>query len=91
MPNLVCMHCYITGKVQGVWFRSSAKKEADKLGLTGWVRNLEDGRVEILACGEKEKVARLYAWLKKGPDLAKVKEVTYEEVPWYEHAKFEVV
>jgi acylphosphatase len=77
----ICIQCYVSGKVQGVWYRASTKDEARRLGITGWARNLPDGRVEVLACGEAEKVAALYEWLKHGPELAKVTEVTYEEQP----------
>lgn len=86
----LCIHCYVSGKVQGVWFRASTKEEAEKLGLKGWVRNLPDGRVEVLACGGKKQIAALYAWLKTGPRLAEVKDLSYEELPWKEYADFDV-
>ena len=68
MAERICIHCFVSGKVQGVWFRASTKDEAEKLGLTGWTRNLADGRVEVLACGDKEKIMKFYAWLKQGPE-----------------------
>lgn len=86
--NKVCMHYYISGKVQGVWFRASTQKEAKQLGLTGWVRNLPDNRVEVLACGDKEALTKLSAWLNSGPPLAKVSEVASEENGWEDHADF---
>ena len=89
MPNKICIHCTISGKVQGVWFRASTQTEAQRLGITGWARNLPDGRVEVLACGEKEKLAELYEWLKQGPKLANVTHLTYEEVPWQAFENFE--
>jgi len=67
-----CLHCYVSGKVQGVWFRQSAMERARGLGLTGWVRNLPDGRVECLACGSPEALARFRDWLREGPPLARV-------------------
>lgn len=82
MDKQICIHCYVSGKVQGVWFRASAQKEAERLHITGWARNLPDGRVEVLACGEKKNIAELYEWLKHGPELAKVTDLTYEEHPW---------
>lgn len=91
MPNLICIHCYVAGNVQGVWFRASTKSEADKLSITGWARNLPDGRVEVMACGEKDKIARLQAWLKKGPELANVIDLSCEEVPWHEYQGFQVM
>ena len=91
MTDQLCIHCYISGKVQGVWFRASTKEEAERLQLTGWVRNLPDGRVEVLACGEKEKIAALQAWLKHGPRFAEVNDFVCEEVPFQELHDFEVL
>jgi acylphosphatase len=91
MTHRVCIHCYVTGKVQGVWFRASTKDEAEKLGITGWARNLADGRVEILACGEKDKIAILSDWLKQGPPLANVIDFSTEELPWQEYRGFDVL
>jgi acylphosphatase len=85
------MHCYVIGLVQGVWFRASTQDQANKLGLTGWVRNLPDSRVEVFAYGEKAELLRLYEWLKQGPPAAKVLEVTYEEVSWEPHERFAVL
>jgi len=90
MKNKCGMHFYVTGLVQGVWFRSSTQSEARKLGLTGWARNLPDGGVEVLAFGEKESLVQLHAWLKVGPPRAKVTDVACEEVPWQEVRQFEV-
>ncbi|QMT59876.1 MULTISPECIES: acylphosphatase [unclassified Legionella] len=89
MTNQACMRCYISGKVQGVWYRASAQREAIKLDITGWARNLDDGRVEVFACGTTDKLKLFYAWLKKGPQLAFVEECTYEEVNWQEHQGFD--
>ncbi len=89
MADKICIHCYVEGKVQGVWFRASTEKKATELGVTGWARNLPDGRVEVMACGEKEKISELHEWLKHGPELAKVTGLSYEELPWQEFARFE--
>jgi acylphosphatase len=78
----LCIHCLVLGRVQGVWYRKSTQERAIALGLTGWVRNLPDGRVEVFACGGKQKLMQLYDWLKQGPELADVEQVTYEEVAW---------
>lgn len=62
----------VAGKVQGVWFRASTRKEAEKLGLGGHAINLDDGRVEVLAEGEAQALEELEQWLAKGPILARV-------------------
>ncbi len=69
----------IYGSVQGVFFRRSAKEIADKLGLTGWVRNASDGSVEIMAVGPKDRLDKFVVWCKKGPPLAEVDKV---EIDW---------
>ncbi len=85
------MHCFVSGKVQGVWYRASTQEQAQSLGLTGWAKNLPDGRVEVLAFGEKDQLLVLHAWLKVGPELAKVTDVTYEEIAYVaEHERFGV-
>lgn len=65
-------HIFVSGRVQGVFFRDSARKKARKLGLTGWVRNLSDGRVEAVFEGEKEAVDKMVDWAHRGPIFAKV-------------------
>ncbi len=69
------VYVLVSGKVQGVFFRSSAKKRADELHLTGWVRNLEDGRVEAVIEGDQEKIDKMVEWCRKGPDYADVKDI----------------
>lgn len=73
-----CIRCLVSGHVQGVFFRASARQEAQRLGLTGWARNLSDGRVEVLACGEPEQVERYREWLREGPPDARVDGVEEE-------------
>lgn len=65
----------VAGRVQGVCFRASACTEAQALRLDGWVRNLPDGRVEVLARGEKASLAKFEAWLTEGPPRAQVTQV----------------
>lgn len=74
-------HVLISGKVQGVFFRSSIKDIAEELGLSGWVRNLVDGRVEAVFEGNKEQVEKMLKWCQKGPEYARVAgvEVILEE------------
>lgn len=82
----------IYGKVQGIFFRKSAKIEAERLGITGWIKNLDDGTVETTVGGDQEKLKKFVAWCKKGPPFAKVENV---EVAWSEDSPdgegFEIV
>lgn len=65
--------------MQGVWFRESTRREAEPLGLTGYAKNLPDGSVEVLACGEADQVERLARWLQQGPPMARVSRVEARE------------
>ena len=68
----------IEGRVQGVFFRSSAEARANRLGVTGWVRNCPDDSVELVAEGEKKKIDDLVAWCRHGPRGAAVRDVQVE-------------
>jgi len=68
----------ISGRVQGVYFRASTVKQAQRLGITGWVRNCLDGSVEVVAEGEKAELEKLISWCRKGPSGALVKDVQTE-------------
>ena len=72
-------HVYVTGYVQGVFFRHSTAKRARSAGLTGWVKNLADGRVEVLIQGERDAVESFIEWCKQGPAHAIVERI---EVEW---------
>lgn len=63
---------FVRGRVQGVWFRASTREQAERLGLRGFVRNLDDGRVEVLAAGEAGAIETLARWLAHGPAGARV-------------------
>ena len=65
----------VSGRVQGVFYRANARERAQELGIAGYVKNLDDGSVEILAEGDEEKISKLIEWCKKGPRLAKVQNV----------------
>jgi len=69
----------VAGKVQGVWFRAGTREQAVALGLRGYARNLPDGRVEVLAVGEADAIARLHHWLHRGTPMAKVESVVQVE------------
>lgn len=69
---------FVSGRVQGVFFRAEAKNMADSLGLTGWVRNLPDGRVEAVFEGEEDKIKEAIRWCHKGPAFARVDDVRVE-------------
>ena len=66
------VHIFLSGRVQGVFFRLTTKEWADELGVKGWVRNLHDGRVEAVIEGEEEKVREMLDLMKKGPSFALV-------------------
>ena len=69
----------ISGKVQGVFFRASTREQALRLGLSGSARNLDDGRVEVIAGGDDESLESLARWLQEGPPAAKVAGVVRED------------
>ncbi|MCZ7393743.1 MAG: acylphosphatase [Candidatus Methanoperedens sp.] len=69
------VHVFISGKVQGVFFRSSTKDQAEELSVSGWVRNLADGRVEAVFEGEEGNVRKMIEWCRRGPEYARVEDV----------------
>jgi acylphosphatase len=90
MP-LIRLHIYISGRVQGVYYRSSAQREARKLGLAGWIKNLRDGRVESVIEGEEDEVLKLMEWLKIGPPRAIVRNIEIiEENPSNKFTDFHI-
>ncbi len=80
MRDGAARHGLISGRVQGVYYRESTRQEAQRLGVTGWVRNLADGRVECHLEGSVEALAQLERWLWQGPAAARVTGVVLEEV-----------
>ena len=74
-------HLWVSGRVQGVWYRGSCADQAHALGIAGWARNLADGRVEIAAEGELQALGKLVEWCRYGPPGARVSavEVQVEE------------
>ncbi|MGM0370296.1 MAG: acylphosphatase [Bacillota bacterium] len=75
MPKQVCKHVYISGRVQGVGFRAFTVKTAQKMNLTGWVKNLSDGRVEAVFSGRQEDVEEILEAVHEGPSFARVDDV----------------
>ena len=76
----LCEKCIVHGKVQGVFYRVSAKRRAEELDVAGYAKNLSDGTVEVLVCGSPQAVGHMKAWLWDGPATAHVSDVKCELV-----------
>lgn len=83
-----CVKALVTGKVQGVWYRRSAQEKALQQQVTGHAKNLADGRVEVLLCGNSQAVNKVIEWLWQGPPGAHVTHVKLEGVEWCERNAF---
>ena len=70
---------FVSGKVQGVFYRAGTRERALALGLRGQARNLPDGRVEVIAAGDADALTELEAWLRQGPPRARVEQVVRED------------
>ncbi len=79
-PIMKCARFIVSGRVQGVFFRASARDEAKRLAVNGHARNLPDGNVEVLACGAESALAMLERWLQIGPAAARVETVRREDL-----------
>ena len=88
MPHTISI--IITGKVQGVYYRQSAKEKAIELNITGIVKNLPDGNVHIVATGTPEQLNELVAWCWQGPRRAKVTGVTHEICAFQAYSSFRI-
>jgi acylphosphatase len=92
MEEKVRYHVYVSGKVQGVFFRDQTRQQAERWGVSGWVRNLSDGRVEAVFEGEKARVQELIKWLWQGPAGAEVSHVDLREEKYRgEFRRFEII
>ena len=80
----------IKGRVQGVFFRDSTRREAVALGLSGYAINLPSGEVEVLACGDSDAIAQLEAWLRRGPPLSRVESVSSKAAAGKESTGFDI-
>ena len=84
-----CMRYLVSGRVQGVYYRGATQLVARRLHLCGLARNLSDGRVEVIACGESASLKELERWLWQGPTHARVDDVVSEEIEERAYADFE--
>lgn len=79
MGDRQAIRCVVAGRVQGVFYRAATAEEAQRLQLDGWVKNLPDGRVEVVVAGRPSSVAMLAGWLWQGPPAARVEAVQLAE------------
>lgn len=86
----IALQAWVSGRVQGVWFRQGTAEQAATLGVNGWVRNLPDGRVEAWLEGEEQAVRALARWLEQGPPKAAVSGVQVQEQAPQGYTDFEV-
>jgi acylphosphatase len=84
------VHVLISGRVQGVWYRTNTKQKADMLSVKGWVKNTEDGCVEAVFEGDEKLVDKMIDWCRHGPPLAKVKNVDVEKQNIVNFDEFEI-
>jgi acylphosphatase len=75
---MICRRSFVSGRVQGVFYRATCVRKAESLGLSGFARNLSDGRVEVVACGDDDSVNEFVAWLWEGSAASKVTDVATE-------------
>jgi acylphosphatase len=87
---MYCRRCLVAGRVQGVFFRASTRAQAQQLGVSGYARNLPDGRVEVVACGSADSVDALCDWLQRGPPQAQVESCSCEPVAAGDFADFSI-
>lgn len=87
MSALIARRCFVSGLVQGVFFRASTRQRANELNVTGHAINLPDGRVEVVAVGDPPAVHQLIEWLHRGPPSARVERVDVQEMQVAELAK----
>ena len=76
-------HIFVSGRVQGVFFRENTRKKAERLNVSGWVKNLRDGRVEAVLEGERQNVENMVNWARKGPIWAKIEAL---DVIWEDYS-----
>jgi len=84
LPVLSRAHIFVSGRVQGVFFRENTLKKAQKIGVFGWVKNLPDNRLEAVFEGEEKKLKKIIKWMKKGSLFAKVDNI---DIQWQTYKK----
>ncbi len=89
--DIKCLEIKVFGRVQGVYFRYFAKKSADKLGIKGYCKNLEDGTVFISSCGKKDMMEEFLKNLRKGPLFARVDNIEVKEVEKFSSEDFKIL
>lgn len=87
MENIGCK-VIVSGKVQGVCFRYYTSREANKQGLTGHAKNLDNGDVEVVLYGGREKIIKMLKWLNKGPETSRVDEIEVSKIPYIHEYDF---
>ncbi len=85
------VHIIISGKVQGVFFRATAKEVAEKYNIKGWVKNTNEGKVETLVTGEEQDINKFIEWCNKGPEKAHVEDVSVKEAELKRFDSFKVI
>lgn len=88
--DLQIFHALVSGRVQGVFFRAATKERAESLNITGWVRNTDDGCVELVACGTQEALTTFKAWLWQGPPSAIVDDVVIDDASVETFTSFDI-
>lgn len=86
--QLITIHAVIFGKVQGVFYRDITRRKAQMINITGWAKNLIDGRVEIMASGKQDVIEAFVAWLWEGSPASRVDAVEWQQVPYEEFDSF---
>jgi acylphosphatase len=86
----ICLRCFVSGQVQGVFYRRAAREQALRYGISGFAKNLPDGRVETILCGEQKNVEAMRDWLWQGPVAAKVLDVEVCVEPLQSYEGFEI-
>ena len=84
----LCRRCRVSGRVQGVFYRATTRQKAIQYSISGWAKNLNDGSVEVLLCGEQSAVDAVAQWLWKGPPDAEITQVECHELAYTDHQTF---